>query len=152
MKVQIENRQTKFKIDRKTIRNTVQKIFRILESLDKEISICFTDDENIKELNRQYLNRNKPTNVLSFSLQEGEYGNINPQMLGDVIISVETAQRDAASGNLTIEQELDFLLIHGILHLTGYNHENTTEKEIKKMELKEKEIFNKIHYGGKTLI
>lgn len=152
MKVQIENRQTKFKIDRKTIRSTVSKIFRLLESLDKEISICFTDDENIRELNKQYLNRNKPTNVLSFSLQEGEYGNINPRMLGDVIISVETAQRDAASGNLTIEQELDFLLIHGILHLTGYNHENTTEKEIKRMERKEKEIFNKIHCGGATLI
>jgi probable rRNA maturation factor len=152
MKVQIENRQNKVKIDRKAIRNTVSKVFRLLDCLDKEISICFTDDENIKELNRQYLNRNKPTNVLSFSLQEGEYGNINPQMLGDVIISVETARRDAASGNLTIEHELDFLLIHGILHLTGYNHENTSEKEIKRMELKEKELFNKIRYGSKTLI
>lgn len=149
MKVQIENRQNKVKIDRKAIRNTVLKIFRLLDCLDKEISICFTDDENIKELNKQYLNRNKATNVLSFSLQEGEYGNINPRMLGDVIISVETAQRDAASGNLTNKQELDFLLIHGILHLTGYNHENTTEKEVKRMEQKEKEIFNKIHYRSK---
>jgi len=152
MKVQIENRQTRIKIDRKAIRNTVLKICRILDCLDKEISICFTDDENIKALNMQYLNRNKATNVLSFSLQEGEYGNINPQMLGDVIISVETAQKDAASGNLTIEQELDFLLIHGILHLTGYNHENTTEKEAKRMELKEKEIFNKINCRSKTFI
>jgi probable rRNA maturation factor len=152
MKVQIENRQTKIKINRTTIRNTVLKIFRILDCLDKEISICFTDDENIKELNKQYLNRNRATNVLSFSLQEGEYSNINPQMLGDVVISVETAQRDAVKGNLTVEQELDFLLIHGILHLTGYNHENTTEKEAKRMELKEKEIFNQINYRSKTLI
>ncbi len=152
MRIQIENRQNKVKIERKAIRNTVQKILRILDCLDKEISICFTDDENIKELNRQYLNRTKATNVLSFSLQEGEYGNINSRMLGDVVISVETAQRDAVRGNLTIKQELDFLIIHGILHLTGYNHENTTEKEAKRMELKEKEIFNKINCRSKILI
>jgi len=111
---------------------------------DKEISISFTDDENIKKLNEQYLGRNKPTNVLSFSLQEGEYGNINPQTLGDVVISVETAQQDAVQGKLTFEQEIDFLLIHGILHLLGYNHENSTAEETKKMKQKEKEIFNKI--------
>jgi probable rRNA maturation factor len=152
MKVQIESRQTKVKIERKIIRNTVSDIFNILDCTGKEISICFTDDENIKKLNNQYLGRNKATNVLSFSLQEGEYGAINPQMLGDVIISVETAQKDADRGNLTIGQELDFLLIHGILHLTGYNHENTSEKEVKKMRQKEKEIFNKIYYHHKVLI
>jgi probable rRNA maturation factor len=144
MKIQIENRQTGIKIERRRIRVTVLKILKIMNCADKEISISFTDDENIKKLNEQYLGRNKPTNVLSFSLQEGEYGNINPQTLGDVVISVETAQQDAVQGKLTFEQEIDFLLIHGILHLLGYNHENTTAEETKKMKQKEKEIFNKI--------
>lgn len=145
MKIQIENRQAQVKIDRKIIRNTVLNIFQILDCSNNEISICLTDDKHIKQLNQQYLGRNKATNVLSFSLQEGEYGNINPQAMGDVVISVETAQKDAIKGNLTVEQEIDFLLIHGILHLLGYNHENTSRKEAKKMRQKEKEVFNIIN-------
>ena len=152
MKIQIENIQTKIKIERRKIRGTVLKILNILNCADKEISISFTDDENIKQLNKQYLGKNKATNVLSFSLQEGEYGNINPQILGDIIISVETAQKDAVKGKLTIEQEIDFLLIHGILHLLGYNHENTIREETNKMRQKEKELFNKINCGNKILI
>jgi len=137
MKILIENRQTAIKIERRRIRGTVSRILKILNCAGKEISISFTDDEKIKKLNKQYLGRNKPTNVLSFSLQEGEYGNINPQTLGDVVISVETAQKDAVNGKLTFEQEIDFLIIHGILHLLGYNHENTTAEETKKMKQKE---------------
>jgi probable rRNA maturation factor len=152
MKIQIENRQTKVKIERKNIRSTVLKIFKILDCADKELSISFTDDENIKQLNKQYLGKNKPTNVLSFSLQEGYFGNINPQIMGDIIISVETAQKDAIKGKLSVEQEIDFLLIHGILHLSGYNHENTSKNEAKKMKQKEKEIFNKIYCRKKALI
>jgi probable rRNA maturation factor len=85
-------------------------------------------------------------------LQEGEYGDINPQILGDIIVSVETAQRDALYGKLNIAREIDFLLIHGILHLLGYNHENTTKKESNKMQQKEKELFNKINCLNKAFI
>ena len=152
MKIQIENRQTGIKIDRRRIRGTVLKVLKILDCANKEISISFTDDKNIKKLNEQYLGRNKPTNVLSFSLQEGEYGNINPQTLGDVVISVETAQKDAVQGKLTFEQEIYFLVIHGILHLLGYNHENSTAEETKKMKQREKEIFNKINCSNKIMI
>ena len=152
MKIQIENRQSKFKIDRKNIRNTVSIIFKILNFSDKEISISFTDDETIKQLNKQYLGKNKPTNVLSFSMQEGDFGNINPKIMGDIVISLETAQKDAIKGNLSMEQEIDFLLIHGILHLSGYNHENTSKEEATKMKNKEIELFNKIHCRNKMLI
>jgi probable rRNA maturation factor len=149
MKLQIKNSQNKIKIDKRMIRGTVSRILKILNCADKEISLSFVDDENIKQLNKQYLGKDKATNVLSFSLLEGEYGNINPQILGDIIISVETAQRDALYGKLTVDQEIDFLIIHGILHLLGYNHENTTEKETKKMRQKEKDLFNSI-YGCET--
>ncbi|MDD5524434.1 MAG: rRNA maturation RNase YbeY, partial [Smithella sp.] len=133
MKLQIENNQNKIKIDKRRIRSTVLRIMRILDCADKEISLSFVDDEKIKELNKEYLGKDKPTNVISFSLREGEYSDINPQIMGDIIISVETAQRDALWGNLTVSQEIDFLIIHGILHLLGYNHENTTRKETNKM-------------------
>ncbi|HUN53895.1 MAG TPA: rRNA maturation RNase YbeY [Smithella sp.] len=152
MKLQIENRQTEIKIDRRKIRGTVLQILKILDCPDKELSICFVDDEQIKLLNNQYLGRDRATNVLSFSLREGECGDINPQILGDVIISAQTAQRDAFKGGLTVSQEIDFLIIHGILHLIGYNHENTTAKEIKRMREKEKELFHKIYGHNKTLI
>ncbi|MGP8154877.1 MAG: rRNA maturation RNase YbeY [Smithella sp.] len=152
MKIQIENRQTHIKIQRHKIRNTVLRILRILDCPDKEISISFVDDENIKQLNKQYLGRNRDTNVLSFSLQEGECSDINPQILGDIIISAQTAQRDAIKGKLTIEQEIDFLIIHGILQLLGYNHENTTIKETNKMRQKEKKLFDKINCCNKMLI
>jgi len=145
MKLQIENSQNKIKIDKRKIRSMVLIILKTLDCADKEISLSFVDDENIKQLNKKYLGKDKATNVLSFSLQEGEYGNINPQILGDIIVSVETAQRDALYSKLTIDQEIDFLIIHGILHLLGYNHENTTEKETKKMRQKEKDLFNAIH-------
>jgi probable rRNA maturation factor len=152
MKIQIENRQTKIKIQRSKIRGTILQILKILDCPDKEISISFVDDENIKLINKQYLGRDRATNVLSFSLREGEYGDINPQILGDIIISAETAQRDALYGKLTIHQEIDFLIIHGILHLLGYNHENTTKKETNKMRQKEKDLFNAINGSNTNLI
>lgn len=70
MKIQIENRQAQVQINRKIIRNTVLKIFQILDCPDNEISICITDDKNIKQLNQQYLGKNKATNVLSFSCRK----------------------------------------------------------------------------------
>ena len=152
MKLQIENSQSKIKIDKRMIRSKVLKILKTLNCADKEISLSLVDDENIKQLNKQYLGKDKATNVLSFSLLEGEYGNINPQILGDVIISVETAQRDALSGKLTVDQEIDFLIIHGILHLLGYNHENTTKEETKKMWQKEKDLFNALNGCNTRLI
>jgi metalloprotein, YbeY/UPF0054 family len=145
MKLQIKNSQHKIKIDKRRIRSTILKILKILDCADKEISLYFVDDENIKQLNKQYLGKDKATNVISFSLREGEYGNINPHILGDIILSVETAQRDAIKGNFTVTQEIEFLIIHGILHLLGYNHENTTQKETNKMRRKEKELFNAIN-------
>lgn len=152
MKLQIENSQNKIKIDQRKIRSTVLKILKNLDCADKEISLSFVDNKNIKQLNKQYLGKDKATNVLSFSLQEGEYGDINPQILGDIIVSVETAQRDALYGKLTIVQEIDFLIIHGILHLLGYNHENTTKRETNKMRQKEKELFTAIYGCDTSLI
>ncbi len=145
MKLQIDNNQNKIKIDKRKIRSAVSKILKILDCAEKEISLSFVDDEKIKKLNKQYLGKNRPTNVISFPLQEGEYSNINPNIIGDIVISTETAQRDALHGNLSLSQEIDFLIIHGILHLLGYNHENTTRKETNKMRQKEKDLFTALY-------
>lgn len=142
MKIQIGNNQKKIKIDKRKIRSTTIKLLKHLDCPDKEISLSFVDDKTIQQLNKQYRNKDKPTDVLSFSLREGEFGNINPDVLGDIVISIETAASDASKNSLSLKQEIDFLIIHGLLHLLGYNHENTTKEETKKMQNKQKELFN----------
>ncbi|MEA3454582.1 MAG: rRNA maturation RNase YbeY [Candidatus Caldatribacteriota bacterium] len=109
---------------------------------ETEISVLFTDDKFIRSLNNNYRGIDKPTDVLSFSLQEGAVKSPeveSDKLLGDIIISVETAQRQADNLNHSVEKELTVLLIHGLLHLTGYNHEE--DKDYKIMREKESEIL-----------
>ncbi|HDQ02975.1 MAG TPA: rRNA maturation RNase YbeY [Deltaproteobacteria bacterium] len=143
--LQIKNNQNKISINVRKIRASLQNIMRALDCLDVELSISLVDDEQIKNINKQYLGKNKPTNVLSFSMRENEYGDINPHILGDIVISAETAQKDALKGGLTLAQEIDYLLIHGLLHLLGYDHEEAGKDEAIKMRRKEKELFHAIH-------
>lgn len=145
MKIQIKNRQSKIKVDRCRLRKIISSLLRELHVSDKEISLMLVDDPTIRKLNKDYLNRDKPTNVLSFSMQEGDHGNIHPEILGDVVVSLETAQREALQGHLTTEQAIVFLIIHGLLHLLGYQHENTTRYQTQKMKKKERELFNRIY-------
>ncbi len=75
-------------------------------------------------------------------MQEGEGAGVQPDVLGDVVISAETAQRDAAEADKPFESELYFLLLHGILHLLGYDHERGSRAEAERMEQREREIFS----------
>lgn len=109
---------------------------------DAQLSILIVDDAMIQEINRDYLGKDRPTNVISFAMQEGEGGGVQPDLLGDVIISAETAARDADDAQTSFESELYFLLLHGILHLLGYDHERGTQTEAKRMEAREREIFS----------
>ena len=90
-----------------------------------ELSILLVDDEFIAELNEQYLNRKGPTNVIAFPMREGEAADIHPELLGDVVVSVETAMREAEDLSQPFEERLRFLLVHGILHLFGHDHEKS---------------------------
>jgi len=152
MNIQIENKQTKIKIQRCKIRSTVRTLLNIMDCADKELSISFVDDKTIQQLNKNYLRRDNSTNVLSFSLQEGKFGNINPNILGDIVISAETAQRDAAVGDLSLSEEIYFLIIHGLLHLLGFNHENTTKAQTTNMRIKEKELFRILNSGNSNIV
>jgi len=99
------------------------------------------DNEEIQELNRLYLGRDYPTNVISFAMSEGDYGDVNPQLLGDIIISVEKASSEGESSGASLKESLDFLMIHGLLHLLGYDHESGDKEEARRMEEKENELF-----------
>jgi probable rRNA maturation factor len=102
-----------------------------------ELSIVIVDDEQIRRLNRQYFHRSRPTNVISFPQQS--FAGHPARVLGDVVISIETAQRQAQIRGVQLEEEIIILLIHGLLHLLGYDHEGSAE-ERKKMTAKEKEL------------
>ena len=111
-----------------------------------EVSVLLTDDADIRQLNRDYRGIDAPTDVLAFAMREGEDGNLNPNLLGDLVISLETAARQASTkdalsptcGNL--ETEAALLAVHGTLHLLGYDHQ--TPKDATIMFEKQKTIFS----------
>ena len=92
-----------------------------------EISIVVCDDAFIHQLNREYRGKDTPTDVLSFAQREGEGADPEDLVLGDVVISVETATRQAERLGHSLSQELVVLLTHGFLHLLGYDHETPEE-------------------------
>lgn len=98
------------------------------------------DDPEIAGLNKRYLSRSGPTNVIAFPMQQGPFGQITPNLLGDVVISIDTAAREAQEAGISVESRLDQLLIHGILHLLGFDHEKTSE-QAKAMRIKEEELL-----------
>jgi probable rRNA maturation factor len=141
MSVSIQNRQKKQKVDIGRTRRSLKRLLKELDCEDSEISLLLVDDDQIREFNRNYLQRDRPTNVISFAMMEGSFGNIHPEVMGDIILSVETAARDALAGHLDFMDEVEFLLIHALLHLIGYNHENTGTDEAEKMKNRERELF-----------
>lgn len=114
---------------------------------EAELSLLLVDDKQIRELNHRFLNRDKPTNVLAFSMREGEYSSLHPHLLGDLVISIETAERQSKQSGLNEMEMLTLLLIHGILHLLGYEHEGT-RKGAKEMAAKQKELYQKCRKIG----
>ena len=141
MKIQIENRQKNQKIRKLNLRKVARRILSALGCPESELSVVIVDDEQIRVLNRDYLQRDRSTNVISFAMQEGQGAGLHPELLGDVVISADTAARDASEGGVCFESELYFLLIHGILHLLGFDHERGSEEDALLMEGKEREVF-----------
>lgn len=107
---------------------------------DAELSLVICDDDFIAELNQQYLGRTGPTNVLAFAMGEGEGAGLTPGLLGDVVVSTDTALREAAENGLDPAEHFMRLVIHGILHLLGHDHEQGGP-EAKRMEALTEELL-----------
>lgn len=101
---------------------------------ETELSVLFTGDEHIQMLNRDYRKKNKPTDVLAFALREGEFGNAEQAMLGDVVVSVETAARQAKDAKKPLLAEVTMLLAHGLLHLLGWDHDTAAKDRAMRAE------------------
>ena len=111
--------------------------------LEAELSLLFVNDRQIQTLNREYLRRDKPTNVLAFSMREGEFSTLHPHLLGDLVISVETAKRQSNRFGLDGAEMVILLMVHGVLHLIGYEHEGT-KKGAREMTLKQRDLFRQV--------
>ncbi len=110
---------------------------------DAQLSVLIVSDAQIAELNETYLQHSGPTNVLSFPMQEGPFAEISPELLGDVVISADTARREASDAGMSMVARVNQLLIHGILHLAGFDHVNS-EAEAVVMEQKSNELLELI--------
>jgi len=98
-----------------------------------ELSILLVDDSLIRKLNASYRGKDRPTDVLSFAMGEGQFGDLNPDILGDVAISVPTATRQGRRRGRDAFEEVTMLLAHGLLHLIGYDHgSDEQEREMKR--------------------
>lgn len=125
------------------IQQKARDILNVLECHDAELSVLIVDDPQIATLNQQYLHRSGPTNVIAFPMHTDVFPNINPGILGDVVISIETAAREGERIGIGMEDRIIQLLVHGILHLIGYDHEKS-EAQAEKMAQKENEILRMI--------
>ena len=110
------------------VRARATRVLRELGHQKELVSLVLTGDEEIHALNRDYRQKNKPTDVLAFAMSEGEFAEHRGAMLGDVIVSVETAARQAQRAKKTVLDEVSMLVVHGILHLLGWDHD-TKPKE-----------------------
>lgn len=144
-------------LNKKKLETIVRFILKSVGVFDANLSIIFVTDSEIKRLNYLYRRRNRVTDVLSFSMHEGKpaYAKASADRrlkrelstLGDIVISVDRARKQAKRFNSTFKKEMYLYIIHGILHLVGYGDEKPSAK--KKMRRKETEILNSLWQKGK---
>jgi len=138
MEILINNLQEEIEVTTK-IEELIKKVINEtakLEGIDaKEVSVALVTNEYIKELNAKYRDKDEPTDVLSFPLDE--------ELLGDIIISLERAQKQANEYNHSLNREVGFLTVHGMLHLLGHDHYQEEERKV--MRRKEEEVLTKLN-------
>ena len=141
-------------LDLRRVETAADRVLTALGCEADELSVVVVDDERIRELNRDYRDRDCSTDVLSFSQLEGEPPapvpapvDAPPRALGDVVISQQTAARQAVEGGWTLEEEVNRLLVHGVLHLLGHDHEQGGERE-RRMKAEERRVSRELAAAG----
>lgn len=137
MTVLIKDTQDLLKLDRKRLKRVTEDLLAYLGLQGRDLSILFTDDKGIAKLNRKCFGKDSPTNVISFSYQDG----FSNEILGDLIISVERAKEEADHARVPFYERLFALVIHGLLHVLGFDHVQGGP-EARRMRYREKKLFN----------
>ncbi len=146
MKVWVKNRQRRIRVRMREVSALARKILLALGCLKAELSLLLVNDAQIRRLNQRYRRIDRPTDVLAFPMLEGNSLPIHSQLLGDVVISLETAKKQAKREGHSLEREVKILLIHGILHLLGYHHEDS-EEAARLVERKTQDVLEELERG-----
>ena len=148
MSALVSNLQTKIKPDKELVELVTAALDSMLRwagfSEDAQVSLVFVDESYIRELNLRYRQIDQPTDVLSFAMLEGEelLAPGEEVLLGDIVISLPAAQRQAIEYDHSFQREVTYLAVHGMLHLLGYDHETREDKLV--MREKEEEFLAKL--------
>lgn len=140
--IDVQDIQDSLAVDSDTVEKNADRILKLLGKKDSELSLVLCDDRYIRRLNKQYLGKDRPTNVISFPQQEGE--GIAGHHLGDIVISAQRALSESVKSGISFEERLLQLVAHGICHLCGYNHEDVSSDKAHQMEKKELELLEKL--------
>jgi probable rRNA maturation factor len=121
-------------LNEREIARRIRVICAALGIARKVGSIVFVDDAQIHQLNKTYRNKNKPTDVLAFAMTEGEFASVSPHVLGDVVVSVPTATKQALRAKHPLLEEVTMLVAHGLLHLLGWDHDTPAKDKAMRAE------------------
>jgi probable rRNA maturation factor len=133
--IEVVNRQRGLAVDCDAWRGFAEKAIRVVPANGAGVTVAFVSDRAMRELNGRWRGKRETTDVLSFPAAQDEFEKLEGQSLGDVVISVEQAARQAAEHGLDFDEEVAQLILHGLLHLCGYDHE-TDNGEMNRLELR----------------
>jgi len=135
MSIEILNRQRRHKINVRKWREFAERALRAIGADTRDVTIVFVTDAAIRKLNRQFRGRDYATDVLSFPSVAEEFETENKANLGEIVISAQRAAAQAKQNGLSLSNEIQQLILHGLLHLCGYDHE-TDKGEMNRLELR----------------
>ena len=141
MPVHMQSQVRRVTFDQARLDRLARAILSDVGEASAELGIKFVGDQRMRALNRRYRGKDRTTDVLAFAMREAPHSSAG--LLGDVVIAVPTAARQAKQGQRSLDEELTVLLIHGILHLCGYDHERS-EKEARRMYRRERMILRSL--------
>ena len=146
MSIRIQNRQRAVQLPTRTIRKRVGQIMTYLGCAEHELSLVFANEILMQTLNRTYRQRDYPTNVLAFPQQPAVPEQHLASLLGDVVVAPAVAAREAAAVGHPVDTYILYLIIHGLLHLLGYDHEGSAQQR-RRMEQREREILTYLQHA-----
>jgi len=144
MTIRVQNRQRTVAIHTAVVKRQVRRIMAYLGCSERELSVVFGSDRLLRELNRTYRHQDRATNVLAFPQHPTYEGEPVTAILGDVIVSLPTAAREACALQQSLEERVVYLLLHGMLHLLGYDHERSAAQR-RQMEALERQVLAHLH-------
>ena len=133
--IEVVNRQRKVPVDCKRWEEFTEKAMKVVPAKGAGVTVAFVSDRQMRELNERWRGKKGTTDVLSFPAEQDESERLEGRTLGDILISVEQAARQAAQHGLSFETEVEQLILHGLLHLCGYDHERDAG-EMNRLELR----------------